>query len=255
METLGGSDLKPEVIVVEEVPEEEKGPSIRLEEVIEQIDKLKKKKVAGGDDIRNEAWIFGRDKLTRWLWTVIKGVWEGRGYPDDWRDGVITPVHKRGSIEEAKNYRGITLTATAYKIYASIINKRWLEEMERKEKFEDFQAGFRKGRGTADNIYVLNHVMQTRIARPRGKVYLVFIDLKAAFDKLDREVLWRAMEDLGLNVNTIRSVKEVYQETRCKIKIGDRLSNSFWVDKGLRQGCPLSPTLFNIYISDLEKVY
>lgn len=254
METLGGVDRKPEVRWAEEDLDGEKGPDIRLEEVMEQINKLKKKKAAGGDGIRNEAWIYGQDKLARWLWTVIKGVWEGRGYPDVWRDGVITPVHKRGSTEEAQNYRGITLTATAYKIYASIINKRLLEEMEGEGKFDDSQAGFRKGRGTMDNVYVLNHVIQTRITRTRGKVYLVFIDLKAAFDKLDREVLWKAMENLGINASIIRSAKEIYQETRCKIKIGDKLSDSFWVDKGVRQGCPLSPTLFNIYISDLEKV-
>jgi len=91
-----------------------------------------------------------------------------------------------------KNYRGVTLMDTAYKIYANILNKRLKKEVER--KLEEGQFGFREGRGTTDAIYVLNYVVNREIARKRGKVFAFFVDLKTAFDKVNRIKLGKMLE-------------------------------------------------------------
>lgn len=70
------------------------------------------------------------------------------------------PLHKRGDKEKLENYRGITLLCTAYKIYAEILRKRLEKEIELKGMLPEGQAGFRKGRSTIDNIFILNHLIQ-----------------------------------------------------------------------------------------------
>ena len=162
------------------------------------------------------------------------------------------PIWKRGDRNVVENYRGVTLTSTAYKIYANIVNERIIKELDENEGWSRSQAGFRRGRGTIENVKVLKHLVGMRIGRGK-KVWAFFLDLKAAFDRLDREVLWQMMRKRGINEGLIGRVREIYAETRCRVRIGEVVSREFWVEKGVRQGCPLSPTLFNIYIADLEE--
>lgn len=94
--------------------------------------------------------------------------------PQDWRNGIIVPLHKRGDKERAENYRGITLLCTAYKIYAEILRKRLEKEIELKGMLPEGQAEFRKGRSTIDNIFILNHLIQRkkRIGEKK-KIYVI----------------------------------------------------------------------------------
>lgn len=83
---------------------------------------------------------------------------EKRGTTKNWNKGIITPIFKRGKKKDVKNYRGITLIDTAYKIYTSILNEKLKEKAE--EKLQETQFGFRKERGTMDAVYVMNHIKQ-----------------------------------------------------------------------------------------------
>ncbi|XP_044584538.1 uncharacterized protein LOC123265021 [Cotesia glomerata] len=130
----------------------ETGTSIREEEPTDeeidlQISKLKRRKAKGEDGIKNEAWIFGRGKIRTRLREVIREVRRGEYSVEDWREGLIAPIYKKGEKENIKNYSGVTLTYRAYKLYASILNERIMKSVEEKGGYEDNQAGFRKKRG------------------------------------------------------------------------------------------------------------
>lgn len=228
------------------------GEGIGIEEIKNEIKRLKRGKAAGRDGIKNEAWKEGGEIMGKSLEKVIKGVWEGEGFPESWRVGVVVPIWKRGERREPGNYRGVTMTSTGYKIYANILNKRIVKEMDMKEGWSRSQAGFRKGRGTVENVKILKYVVGRRLNRKK-KVWAFFIDLKAAFDRVDRNVLWEMMGKRGVSEGLIDRVMEVYEETRCVVRIGEKVSKEFWVGKGVRQGCPMSPTLFNIYMADIEE--
>ena len=96
---------------------------------------------------------------------------------EEWRTGLIYPMHKRDR-SDVKNYRGITLLNTAYKIYASILNDMLVKELE--GKLGEEQLGFSKGKGTIDAIYILNHIVNRELTIRRRKVFVFFADLKAA---------------------------------------------------------------------------
>jgi len=167
---------------------------------------------------------------------------------------VITPIHKKEDTSDVRNYRRITLLCMAYKIYAAILAKRLSEEIERKGgSLPETQAGFRKGRGTMDNVRILQQVINKEISKKRGEMYGFFIDLKAAFDKVDKKILWRAMEERDIRRGLIERVKEIYEQTKNAVRIHGNTTNWFGTRKGVRQGCLLSPLLFGLIIADVEE--
>lgn len=163
------------------------------------------------------------------------------------------PIWKKGEGERARDYRGVTIMSTMYKIYAGVLAERLRREMEEKGIVPENQTGFRKGKGTMDNIYVLNHIINRRIEEKGGRMIAVFVELKAAFDSVDRKVLWETMEQRGVSEVIRRRVRELYRETRSKVRVGSEEGKSFWTARGVRQGCPLSADLFNIMIADMEE--
>ena len=77
------------------------------------------------------------------------------------------------------------------------------------------------------------------------------MDFKKAFDMVDKKRLWEKMERMGIEGKFLEMTKEIYKDTRNEVEVGDEKTEKFITKKGLRQGCPLSPILFNIYINDL----
>lgn len=145
------------------------------------------------------------------------------------------------------------MLCTGYKIYAEILRERLEGEIIRKKLLPESQGGFRKGRGTMDNIFILNHVVQREKCKGE-KVYALFVDLKAAFDNVDRNKLWRILKDKGIEEQLISRIRSLYKETRVAIRTKEGTTDSFITKKGVRQGV-LSPTLFNLYIAQVDKYF
>lgn len=141
---------------------------------------------------------------------------------------------------------------TGYKIMAMIIEERLRKETERLAIIPETQARFRKKRSGIDNIYVLKTAAEKEIHRKNGKLFAFFADLKAAFDKVNRQKLWQRIRTYGISENLIKVLENIYKETTCRIKVGEKCTRKFWIGKGLRQRCPLSPLLFLILIADVE---
>lgn len=262
MELLGGK--KEKMTMEEERKEEEEiqrteeeneeiskeDEEISKEELVRQLKKLKKGKAPGENGIENEAWRLMSEEVGEVFWRLINKIWKEGGIPEEWNKGLISPIYKKGEKGEAKNYRGVTLMDTAYKIYANILNERLKKETER--KLGEGQFGFREGRGTTDAIYVLNYIANREAGKKRGKIFAFFADLKAAFDKVDRRKLGEILKRIKIGERLRKRIMETYKETKNTVKAGKRKSEEFWTSTGVRQGCPMSPTLFNIYIMDLE---
>jgi hypothetical protein len=136
---------------------------ITAEEVERHIRKLKKRKIPGRDGLQNEAWMYWSERMAE----LINGVWRGEEFSVDWSEGVICPIYKKGAKNRAKNYRGITLLNTGYKLYASV-SERMKRKIEEKGVVPDSQAGFRKGSGTMDNVYILDHLAISELKKKKG---------------------------------------------------------------------------------------
>jgi hypothetical protein len=134
---------------------------------------VKKRKAPGCDGVQNEAWMYGTERMVERMVELMNGVWRGEGFPVDWREGVICPIFKKGEENRAENYRGITLLNTWYKLYASVLSERMKREIEEKGVLPDSQAGFRKGRGIVDNVYILDHLTRDELRKKGGRMCIV----------------------------------------------------------------------------------
>ena len=98
-------------------------------------------------------------------------------------------------------------------------------------------------------IYVYTY---TELCRWEKKVVATLVDLRAAFDSVDRKILRRRLEEVGVGEKLRERIVEIYRETRNVVKVEGKYGKRCWTSKGMRQGCPLNPMLFNIVIADIE---
>ena len=141
----------------------------------------------------------------------------------------------------------------SYKIYVEVLRKRLEDQVEEKESTPHNQTGFRKGMGTVDNIFVLNYLVNRNLSQKKGKLIVLFVDFKAAFDSVNRNILWKAMKEREVDEELLDRIKEVFTETKTRVRIGEEKGEEFWTGRGLRQGCPISPLLFSILLADLDE--
>jgi len=116
-------------------------------------------------------------------------------------------------------------------------------EMEAMEE----QSGFCAGRSCIDNIFCLKQIIEKRISVGR-EIHIVFVDLRKAFDSVPLVKLWDTMKEENINTVYINAIKGLYADCQSCVKVGSNTSSTFKINKGLRQGCCISPTLFKIYI-------
>ena len=106
-------------------------------------------------------------------------------------------------------------------------------------------------RGTTDAIFILRQLQKKHLVA--GKLlYLAFIDLEKAFDRVPREMIWWSMRKLKIDEWLVRIVQSMYKEVRSRVRVGDEYSNSFDVRVGVHQGSVLSPLLYVIVLQALS---
>ena len=106
------------------------------------------------------------------------------------------------------------------------------------------QAGFRKGRGTGDQIATIHWIIKE--AREFQK-NICFIDYARAFDYVDQNKLWKILKDMGISDHLPCFPKNLYAGQEATVRTGHGKTDWFWIGKGVCQGCILSPCLFNLY--------
>ena len=149
------------------------------------------------------------------------------------------------------NYRGITLLSIIGKLFTRILNSRlnaWAEEY---NIYVEAQAGFRKGMGTTDNIFILNSLI-THSINQNERLYCAFVDFTKAFDFVVRDILWFKLIRLGVRGKMLNIIKSIYSSVKSRVKHDNTLSEPFTCNIGVRQGECLSPFLFAMYVNDFE---
>ena len=247
--------IKEKLQILEKTIKDNQNPidfPITWEELIQQTKYLKPRKACGPDRISNEMLKCSTPEMQGAMLKLFNVVLRSGCFPGMWCEGLISPIHKNGDKSDPNNYRGICVSSCVGKLFCSILNRRILNFLDEHTILSRNQIGFVPKHRTTDHIYTLHslitkHVHQTK----NGKIFACFIDFKKAFDSIWHEGLYYRLLQCGIGGKTYDLVKSMYLENKCAVKIGDKQTDFFTQRRGVRQGCNLSPTLFNIYINEL----
>ena len=180
------------------------------------------------------------------LLEYIMIVWEEGKVPEEWRDALLVPVPKKGDLTQCDNWRGISLLDTMGKLFDKVLQRR-LQEMA-EGVLSDSQCGFRSGRGCVDLIFSARQLLEKTIEH-QSKLFMLFVDLRKAYDSVPRCALWKILEQYGVPEVMIGLLRSLHDGMEAEVTIGGCTSATFSVTNGLRQGCTIAPTLFALYLN------
>ena len=219
-------------------------------EVEAAIKKLKDGKSPGCDNLPAELIKAGGDGSVDVYHALCTKIWRTKTWPKDWKRAVFLPLPKKGDLQLCSNYRTISLISHASKIMLMVLMTRMRSKLE--NEVSRCQAGFRSGRGTRDHIFNLQQLIRKCI-EVQHELRISFIDYSKAFDCVKHEHLWRTLEDLGFGGHLIELIKSLYVGQESAVRIEGGISKWFEVQRGVRQGCILSPYLFNAYTEKIMR--
>ena len=177
-----------------------------------------------------------------------------QGFPTSLSSSSLAPLHKKGDTFDPTNYRGIAIIPLLAKLYASVLESRLSYALEASGLRATGQAGFRKDRRTTDNIFTLYSAIEAARADNEA-LFACFIDFSKAFDSIPRELLWARLAALGLPPTFLSAIQSYYSSCSFTVRTSAGLSDPFPSTAGVKQGCPLSPTLFGIYIDFIDEFF
>ena len=194
------------------------------------LDKMKNGKAPGEDEVTVEMTKSAGPIGMQWLYRLMRIVWKEGIIPKEWQKGIIIPIFKKGDKKDCKNYRGITLLSQCFKIYERIVYLKLINYIE--NNFQEEQHGFRPGRSTIDLIFTVRQLIEKRWEYNRDTI-IAFLDISKAFDSVDRNKIWEALEKKKINKNMIVRIKNMYSSCINCVRVEDKKSNWFATTKGV----------------------
>jgi hypothetical protein len=165
--------------------------------------------------------------------------------PEIWRkSNVILIYRNKGDSRRAENYRPILLTCIHRRLYERYLLDDYIEQID--QILEPQQSGFRKGRSTLEQVFALLSFIK---ANPSAVV--AFLDIKAAFDSVNRAILWERMKTYGMDLNFIKNMRSLFDLNEAHLLISNKISKGIRCKRGLFQGSVISPILLSLYINPL----
>ena len=227
---------------------------ISVKEMYDKIRKLKNNKSPGPDGIINEILKCGKFYLVPLIRKLFNLIMESGCFPSVWKKGFIINIHKSGTIVDPNNYRGITLSSSLGKLLSLILNERLVRYLNSKNIYSEYQFGFRSDHRTTDSIFIINEIMG-KYRNSKKRLYLGFIDFRKAFDKIWRAALLLKLLKIGIGGQFYKVIKNMYTQNLSAVKLDGVHAEYFDCPLGVRQGDGLSPTLFNVFINDVQDLF
>lgn len=219
--------------------------------VIKIIQLLKNTKSTGDDQIQASIFKDNATIIAPEFTTIINKSFQQGMFPDSLKVTKVIPVFKGGDSTNLNNYRPISLLPFGDKITEYEVNEQISDYLETHNILNPKQYGFRKKSNTENAIFDLVTVIQNQ-ADYGKKICVLFIDLKKAFDTVDPKILLRKLMEIGITGVAYDWFKSFFENRQQYVQIENSKSTTKNIKFGVPQGSSLGPTLFNIYVNDLQ---
>ena len=169
-------------------------PDIPACEVKRALGSIITNKASGGDGIPVELFQILKDDAAK-VSSIYQEIWKTQQWPQNWKRSVFIPVPKKGNAKECSNYCTIALISHASKVTLKILQARLQRYVNR--ELPDVQAGFRKGRGTRDQIANIQWIIK-KAREFQKNIHFCFINYAKAFDCVGHKKLWKILKEMGI---------------------------------------------------------
>ena len=249
LNTGGGVDVPPICAESGQLDHE-----ITLEELQESAKKsLPLGKGVGVDNLSNEMIACLVEIYPGLVLKLFNSILDTGEVMPDWVVSYIVPIYKSGPRSDPSNYRGVSLLSCLGKFFLSILNGRLTKFCVDRGILSDNQLGFVKGNRCSDAHLLIRNLVDKYCHKYGSKIYSCFIDLSKAFDTIPRDILLGKLRDVGITGNLFNIIRAIYTNDQAYIKLDGKIARPFAINRGVRQGCVLSPLLFNIFMAGLAK--
>ena len=236
---------------------------ISLQEVLDGLHKLHNGRSTGSLGIPAELYRYAhapassgeappQHLLAPTLTKVLNSMFQSGTVPACVNEGLVTPVFKKGDPFDTANYRPIAVTDPLMRLYAVILNARLQSYTQQQHLRADTQTGFRPHLPTEHQLFALQTFIDSSNAANKP-LYCCFLDLKGAYDKVQRPLLWQVLQRLGVTGRMLAALQSMYETASIRVHVKGRAGDRVLSHTGLRQGCPLSPTLFGLFADGLHR--
>ncbi|CAN0013229.1 unnamed protein product, partial [Heterosigma akashiwo] len=175
-----------------------------------------------------------------------------------WNITAVKPLYNSDDPNDTNNYRGISLLPCLGKLFCLVINEIVMHNLESAGLSESvlslFQGGFRRRRGCREqSLVLLASILSSK--RRKKHAMCAFIDFSKAYDTVQHEKLWATLSAANMGPKILNILKELYRKTSCTVKSEEGQFSEFYEYLvGVRQGCVLSPAIFNLFINSLANL-
>lgn len=233
------------------LPEDEKNLCeglINLEEATKALKEMANNKAPGSDGLSKEFYTKFWDLMGKELVEVFNVAYRATQLSESQRLAVITLLYKKGEKADIKNWRPISLLNVDFKILSKCLANRLKKCMDT-IVHQDQTCGI-KGRTIFENIiFTQDAVFYAN--KHQKPLAVISVDQAKAFDRLNRTFLFRILKKFGFGDSFIHWIQTIYTDTHSQICTNGHVSEPFLLERGVRQGCPLSPMLFTLAMETL----
>ena len=171
--------------------------------------------------------------------------------PQSWKTSLVTPIFNKGDATDTANYRPIAVGEPLCRLVASILVQRLVHFTEQHDVRSPTQAGYSPEHSIIHQAFVVQHVIDQH-RRLKTPLYLCFVDLKSAYDQVQWPLLWDLVRRLGVQSRMLGAMQSLYDNCLLSMRVSGFSGEGQTPSMGLRQGCPLSATLFGLFIHGLH---
>lgn len=222
-------------------------------EIVYIIKKLKNSNSIGPDGLSVKFFKNCSDNIFECINSIINKSLVDGIVPRNLKISKTVPIFKSGDTQDFNNYRPISLLPITEKILETVVMNQLNDFLINENKLSPNQYGFRKQSGTSTALFDI--ISEIQKARDHGMyVACIFIDLKKAFDAIDRSILMKKLFSIGIRGTAFNWFKSYLNDRQQYTQAGDYTSNLKNIDFGVPQGSKSGPTLFNIYIDSLNTI-
>ena len=236
--------------LVHETSDDRRIPEITTEELQSAISKLKTGKSPDSNGIRAEDIKACNDETRELMKQNFNEIIKRNNFtPDEWKKVKIKVIHKKGDVQDVSNYRPTCSLPAMYKLFSTILYGR-LYPMIDQNQAED-QAGFRKTYQTTDHLATYRLIEQ-KCHEWGIKMWTATVDFTKAFDSISHNSIWEALKSCNVDHEYVSILRKIYRDQKASVQT-DEESEIFDIQRGSKQGDPMSSLLFNTVLQYSSK--